>query len=95
MTVLPPPFIFSHLFLYKKHQEKTISESEKKWICKHKGFEDKLFKDLLFHPGTNITEKRACWKHVSIIILLLFFKIFLRHYSYSLYFISDNFFNLF
>ncbi|XP_049559141.1 leucine-rich repeat and IQ domain-containing protein 3 isoform X2 [Orcinus orca] len=53
----------SHLFLYKKHQEKTISESEKKWICKHKGFEDKLFKDLLFHPGTNITEKRACWKH--------------------------------
>ncbi|XP_067582677.1 leucine-rich repeat and IQ domain-containing protein 3 [Pseudorca crassidens] len=53
----------SHLFLYEKHQEKTISESEKKWICKHKGFEDKLFKDLLFHPGTNITEKRACWKH--------------------------------
>uniref|UniRef100_A0A8C9BBZ5 Leucine rich repeats and IQ motif containing 3 n=1 Tax=Phocoena sinus TaxID=42100 RepID=A0A8C9BBZ5_PHOSS len=53
----------SHLFLYKKHQEKTISESEKKWIYKHKGFEDKLFKDLLFHPGTNITEKYARWKH--------------------------------
>ncbi|XP_023975636.1 leucine-rich repeat and IQ domain-containing protein 3 [Physeter macrocephalus] len=53
----------SHLFLYKKHQEKTISESEKEWIYKHKGFEDKLFKDLFFQPGTNITEKLAHWKH--------------------------------
>lgn len=51
-----------HLFLYKKH-EKSISQCEKKWIYKHKGFDDKLFKELFFQPGTNITEKSAHWKH--------------------------------
>ncbi|XP_057552898.1 leucine-rich repeat and IQ domain-containing protein 3 [Hippopotamus amphibius kiboko] len=53
----------SCLFLYKKHQEKTVSECEKKRIYKHKGLEDKLFKDLFFQPGTNITERLAHWKH--------------------------------
>uniref|UniRef100_A0AAA9TUE9 Leucine rich repeats and IQ motif containing 3 n=3 Tax=Bos TaxID=9903 RepID=A0AAA9TUE9_BOVIN len=52
----------SHLFLYKKH-EKSISECEKRWIYKHKGFDNKLFKELFFQPGTNITEKFARWKH--------------------------------
>ncbi|KAI4549429.1 hypothetical protein MG293_001759, partial [Ovis ammon polii] len=61
--------IFSHLFLYKK-REKSISECEKRWIYKHKGFDDKLFKELFFQPGTNITEKFARWKYVSTIILL-------------------------
>ena len=64
--------MFSHLFLYKKH-EKPISECEKRWIYKHKGFDDKLFKELFFQPGTNVTEKFARWKHVSTIILLCFF----------------------
>ncbi|XP_004002132.3 leucine-rich repeat and IQ domain-containing protein 3 isoform X1 [Ovis aries] len=52
----------SHLFLYKK-REKSISECEKRWIYKHKGFDDKLFKELFFQPGTNITEKFARWKY--------------------------------
>uniref|UniRef100_A0A9L0IZZ0 Leucine rich repeats and IQ motif containing 3 n=1 Tax=Equus asinus TaxID=9793 RepID=A0A9L0IZZ0_EQUAS len=41
------------LFLCKKYQEKLIDET--KWIYIHKRFEDKLFKELFFHPETNIT----------------------------------------
>lgn len=75
MTV--SPLICSPLFLCKKHQEKFISECETKWIYIQKGYEDRLFKDLFFQPETNITGKLTHWKHVSIISLLLIFKIFL------------------
>lgn len=67
--------MFRPLFLCKKYQEKLIDET--KWIYIHKRFEDKLFKELFFHPETNITGMLAHRKRVSIISLLLFFEIFL------------------
>ncbi|XP_006178380.2 leucine-rich repeat and IQ domain-containing protein 3 [Camelus dromedarius] len=52
----------SPLFLRKKHQKK-INECEAKWIYIHRRYEDKLFKDLFFLPGTNKTEKLPRWKY--------------------------------
>ncbi|XP_054422794.1 leucine-rich repeat and IQ domain-containing protein 3 [Pteronotus mesoamericanus] len=53
----------SSLFLYKKHQGKFISQCETKLIYIHRRCEDKVFKDLIFKPGTNKTGKLARWKH--------------------------------
>ena len=61
------PPLFSSLFLYKKHQGKFIRKHETKLICAHRRCEDKVFKDLIFKPGTNIIGKLARWEHVSII----------------------------
>ncbi|XP_066228299.1 leucine-rich repeat and IQ domain-containing protein 3 [Saccopteryx leptura] len=53
----------SSLFLYKKHQKKFISECETKWIYKPKRYDDKIFRDLIFKPETNITGKITRRKH--------------------------------
>ncbi|XP_036996983.2 leucine-rich repeat and IQ domain-containing protein 3 [Artibeus jamaicensis] len=54
---------FSSLFLHKKHQGKFIRKRETKLICAHRRYDDKVFKNLIFKPGTNITGKLARWKH--------------------------------
>ncbi|KAM8791751.1 leucine-rich repeat and IQ domain-containing protein 3 [Rhynchonycteris naso] len=53
----------SSLFLYKKHQKKFISECETKWIYKPKRYDDKIFKELIFKPETNIAGKITRRKH--------------------------------
>ncbi|KAM5323327.1 leucine-rich repeat and IQ domain-containing protein 3 [Glossophaga mutica] len=53
----------SSLFLFKKYQGKFIRQRETKLICAYRRREDKVFKDLIFKPGTNITGKVARWKH--------------------------------
>ncbi|XP_058159345.1 leucine-rich repeat and IQ domain-containing protein 3 [Dasypus novemcinctus] len=53
----------SHLFLNKKQHEKFKSHCESKWIYIHKGYKDKLLKDLFFKPETDIREKISHWKY--------------------------------
>ncbi|XP_032157635.1 leucine-rich repeat and IQ domain-containing protein 3 isoform X2 [Mustela erminea] len=54
----------SPLLLCKKRQEKLIGECETKWIYIHKGYEDRIFKNLFFQPETNIMGKLTHWKHI-------------------------------
>ncbi|XP_076976733.1 leucine-rich repeat and IQ domain-containing protein 3 isoform X2 [Tamandua tetradactyla] len=53
----------SHLFFTKKQQEKLKSYCETKWIYIHKGYKDKLLKDLFFKSETDIKEKLSHWKY--------------------------------
>ncbi|XP_037682843.1 leucine-rich repeat and IQ domain-containing protein 3 [Choloepus didactylus] len=53
----------SYLFLNKKQQEKFKSYYETKWIYIHKGYKDKLLKDLFFKPETGIREQLSHWKY--------------------------------
>ncbi|XP_008137759.2 leucine-rich repeat and IQ domain-containing protein 3 isoform X2 [Eptesicus fuscus] len=53
----------SPLFLHKKRQGKFISECKAKWTSKHRRYENKVLKDLIIKPETNITGKLARRKH--------------------------------
>ncbi|XP_051712321.2 leucine-rich repeat and IQ domain-containing protein 3 [Oryctolagus cuniculus] len=51
------------LFLHRRHHPKIIREYEAKWIYVTETHEDKLIRDVVYQPETNIKANLAHWKY--------------------------------